>query len=67
MTLLSGSQEFLRWTSICVLECNSWMKASVMATEISFVTEGAKYLFFFERLCFCCFIFFLTCIVTAGI
>ena len=34
------------------------MNASVMATEISFVTEGAKYLFFFERLCFCCFIFF---------
>lgn len=34
------------------------MKASVTATEISFVTEGAKYLFFFERLCFCCFIFF---------
>lgn len=58
LTLLSGSQEFLGWSSICVLEGNSWMKASVTATEISFVTEGAKYLFFFERLCFCCFIFF---------
>ena len=28
MTLLSGSQEFLRWTSICVLECNSWIAGS---------------------------------------